>query len=512
MNLGNYRLKAVPVEPAPGAAPAAVPGAVPAPPILYPAGQTEFAFFYGQCQALDATAGAAVVRAGDTMTGTLNIDTAASKLVLKKAGVQVAAFDANGALDVNLPGDLGVIFQARHSDATDFFVSSTGNAHHRGNLGVGPFADTPAQRLLIKEPNVETWFTQTVDPGLSGGIGWFLNKPDQNLANPHTLIWSVAGTSRWGCGMDFATAATGNADFVSVYDHSSGWNDDGTRAFVGGADIFRFTPAAESNTGKCTQWDLSGQGANRNTTGFFGIIGAGTNLGGVNLSINAGTASPHLLLTQRAAGSKRATISFNLGWLVGQDLLAAGGRDFVLFDAGSTAGNKSRLTITGDNNFGAKFGFNTTNAPLGYHHLLLDQGAGGVTKIETAWTAGYSQDLANRSVNVQQISDGSTVRNWLLMSGQLAGTAAAPTLTSTGAISAGIERTDTQLALALAPGGTAVAIVRPLRCGAANTLGFFDHAPAAKPTITGSRGGNLALADLLTQLAGLGLLTDGTSA
>lgn len=41
---------------------------------------------------------------------------------------------------------------------------------------------------------------------------------------------------------------------------------------------------------------------------------------------------------------------------------------------------------------------------------------------------------------------------------------------------------------------------------------FFNTAPIAKPTVTGSRGGNAALASLLTQLAALGLITDGTSA
>lgn len=44
------------------------------------------------------------------------------------------------------------------------------------------------------------------------------------------------------------------------------------------------------------------------------------------------------------------------------------------------------------------------------------------------------------------------------------------------------------------------------------TVGFYDTAPAAKPTVTGSRGGNAALASLLTALAGLGLITDSTSA
>lgn len=43
-------------------------------------------------------------------------------------------------------------------------------------------------------------------------------------------------------------------------------------------------------------------------------------------------------------------------------------------------------------------------------------------------------------------------------------------------------------------------------------LGFFGTANIAKPTVTGSRGGNAALASALTQLAALGLITDSSTA
>jgi hypothetical protein len=46
---------------------------------------------------------------------------------------------------------------------------------------------------------------------------------------------------------------------------------------------------------------------------------------------------------------------------------------------------------------------------------------------------------------------------------------------------------------------------------AGGALGFFDGTPVSKPNITGSRGGNAALASLLTNLAGLGLITDSTT-
>lgn len=46
----------------------------------------------------------------------------------------------------------------------------------------------------------------------------------------------------------------------------------------------------------------------------------------------------------------------------------------------------------------------------------------------------------------------------------------------------------------------------------ASTTGFNNTAPIAKPTVTGSRGGNVALASLLTALANYGLVTDSSTA
>jgi len=46
----------------------------------------------------------------------------------------------------------------------------------------------------------------------------------------------------------------------------------------------------------------------------------------------------------------------------------------------------------------------------------------------------------------------------------------------------------------------------------AQKLAFFNSTPIVKPTVTGSRGGNAALASLLTELANLGLITNSTTA
>jgi len=45
-----------------------------------------------------------------------------------------------------------------------------------------------------------------------------------------------------------------------------------------------------------------------------------------------------------------------------------------------------------------------------------------------------------------------------------------------------------------------------------STLGFYGATATTKPAVTGSRGGNAALASLLTALASLGLITDNTTA
>lgn len=48
--------------------------------------------------------------------------------------------------------------------------------------------------------------------------------------------------------------------------------------------------------------------------------------------------------------------------------------------------------------------------------------------------------------------------------------------------------------------------------GAVSQEAFYEKAPIAKPTVTGSRGANAALANLLTALADLGLIVNSTSA
>lgn len=58
-------------------------------------------------------------------------------------------------------------------------------------------------------------------------------------------------------------------------------------------------------------------------------------------------------------------------------------------------------------------------------------------------------------------------------------------------------------------GTTAATSVKIGRSG--QSLGFYGTTPVAKITVSGGRGGNAALANLLTALANLGLITDTTT-
>lgn len=61
---------------------------------------------------------------------------------------------------------------------------------------------------------------------------------------------------------------------------------------------------------------------------------------------------------------------------------------------------------------------------------------------------------------------------------------------------------------------TVLDVVTPngvLGASATDVIAFYGATPAAKPTITGSKGSNAALASLITALATLGLLVDSSS-
>jgi hypothetical protein len=70
---------------------------------------------------------------------------------------------------------------------------------------------------------------------------------------------------------------------------------------------------------------------------------------------------------------------------------------------------------------------------------------------------------------------------------------------------------ETNTGLRLSASGTGLILSASAHRFNAN-VGFYGTTPIAKPTITGSRGGNAALASLMTALAAFGIVTDSTTA
>lgn len=76
-----------------------------------------------------------------------------------------------------------------------------------------------------------------------------------------------------------------------------------------------------------------------------------------------------------------------------------------------------------------------------------------------------------------------------------------------------VIRQDVNTAQIILQSGAAGAALRVSADGSDNPkLGFYGTAPATKPTVSGARGGNAALANILSRLAALGIITDSTTA
>lgn len=158
-------------------------------------------------------------------------------------------------------------------------------------------------------------------------------------------------------------------------------------------------------------------------------------------------------------------------------------------DTGITAGN----TLTWDQLFSIPTagGFTsqiytaTTNSAVGHSAFTLN-------------TTGTAANGLGPAIFFNVEDDGGTVRNAADIRGVWATAASATRKGRMG------------LVVYDAAGGREV--IRIETNGSAGMIGFLGTTASAKLTVTGSRGGNAALASLLTQLATYGLITDSSSA
>lgn len=115
---------------------------------------------------------------------------------------------------------------------------------------------------------------------------------------------------------------------------------------------------------------------------------------------------------------------------------------------------------------------------------LLLQPAVPYYGIDDVTPVNYAGDLGNQNADRVKIAGG-TIDNVKFTGGSVDGTPVGATTANSGKF-------------------TTLAVT--------GNAGFFNTAPIAKPTVAGSRGGNVALASLITALANLGLVTDTTTA
>jgi hypothetical protein len=178
------------------------------------------------------------------------------------------------------------------------------------------------------------------------------------------------------------------------------------------------------------------------------------------------------MLLGRQAGAALVDGSNNVavGYFAGLNIVSAGSCVFIGANAGSNETLSSRLYIHPTN----------SSTPLIFG---IFSGAGAGLTIHSQNTAGVPlivKGIASQSNDLEQWQD------------------------STGAVLAKVTATGNAQFVA-------VEIDGDLNHDGSG-VGFYGTAPAAKPTITGSRGGNAALESLLTALAAQGLITDSTSA
>lgn len=184
--------------------------------------------------------------------------------------------------------------------------------------------------------------------------------------------------------------------------------------------------------------------------------------------------------------------------------------------SGSVGFNSQSLTGIGDITLSAAYG-HTISIPT------VAEGAGGTFTIQgqAGFTGDAGGDLSLKPgagaagqapgfIILDALSNGAAAGTVYLV-----GTGVGTLLSVTGNSGGGTScRIDMAQATATIEGTTTLNLsmsATPVIGIQAAKLGFFNTAPVVKPTVTGSRGANAALASLLTALAGLGLVTDSSS-
>lgn len=291
-------------------------------------------------------------------------------------------------------------------------------------------------------------------------------------------------------------------------------------------DVAGAAVAHASQSANLWEWRLSGgtvrgrvtsAGAFSNTTGQTGgeAFGAGASVAGIeSVAVGASAVSQASSPTGRgvAVGFEATVSGAGSGdsTAVGWRATCSGGRFQVAIGAGATASTAQKSLAIGNDavsSGGQSVAIGANATASGAVSLALGSGttasgagsvAMGVNAVSSA--AGTMNFHGNTVDPVFALSrESSTTINRFLVS--VAGSFADPT-DATRKARAVFNVYDTAAREAL----------RLEASGSAPMVGFLGATATARESVTGSRGGNAALADLLTKLATKGLITDGTSA
>lgn len=372
---------------------------------------------------------------------------------------------------------------------TAFVQESGGNGYRFAASNLGGMDLNGSSELRLKSFNTKAISFETgADAGGTGGVERF------RIEGAGTISLSTSSTVTY--------SKNGTSTKVDTFDPA------GASSQVWAAGV---TSVAQSWTQRASgvggDWTISGQQGASGSVGGKLILktGAGgtpgTNLGGafdIDLGTSVSGASPifSLKTNSTTVGTLRGT---SAGWFY---ILSGDSVTGTYLDGGNLYLH-SGGTYTQDVNSGAfVFAKATTTA------LTLTVSANGATTfVPVAGSTSISFKQATTAGN------GVTASSATTYSAQDARSVASGTNNSGGnlILSSGAVGTG-------GSGGTAGTVsikagaTEAIAIGGSGELGFYSGStPVAKQTVTGSRGGNAALADLLTKLANLGLIIDGSS-
>ncbi len=259
------------------------------------------------------------------------------------------------------------------------------------------------------------------------------------------------------------TSATGRSDIqfgdpasVGVGRLSYNHNGDYLSFYIVGAETFRMNSSQLLALNAAGPALLNEAATSTNPTLVANRADPDTGLGWVSANIGALVAGGTNVFEFSSSGP-RATVRGEL------NIQSASGNDDLKFNtitSMSRSQSSGKLTISTNAD-------NIEFTPAG--GVVALSNAAGPALLNEAASSSNPTLVANRGDPTTGIASNTGGNLWLISSG--------------GAV------------VALSPGG----------------LGFYGASPTGKQTVTGSRGGNAALADLLTKLATLGLITDSTS-